>query len=154
MAKVDFKNAIQLCPICCEEWHISLVYTGEAVLYKCLPFVFRSAPHLFNMVADTLEWILKNYFGRQHCFHYFSLLVPHLFLSLIRHAPTQPSRSSPKSLAPPLSFLFSVFNLTQLWVRPETYRAQIKAPVFHNLVANDHECTPVPCRQACFLPAR
>ena len=37
---------------------------------KCLLFGLRSAPFLFNMVADALEWILCYHFHQQHCFHY------------------------------------------------------------------------------------
>ena len=37
---------------------------------KCLPFGLKSAPYLFNMVADALEWILRHHFGVQHCLHY------------------------------------------------------------------------------------
>ena len=37
---------------------------------KCLPFGLRSAPFLFNMVADALQWILVNYFGISNLFHY------------------------------------------------------------------------------------
>ena len=43
---------------------------------KCLPFGLRSAPFLFNMVADALHWILQHYFA--NLFHYlddFSLLA-------------------------------------------------------------------------------
>ena len=29
-----------------------------------------SAPYLFNMVSDALEWILRHHFGVQNCFHY------------------------------------------------------------------------------------
>ena len=34
-----------------------------------LPFELRSAPKLFNMVADALEWHLRRR-GIQHIFHY------------------------------------------------------------------------------------
>ena len=37
---------------------------------KCLPFGLRSAPFLFNMVADALELILRSHFHQQYCFHY------------------------------------------------------------------------------------
>ena len=37
---------------------------------KCLPFGLRSAPFLFDMVADALEWILCYNFNQQYYLHY------------------------------------------------------------------------------------
>ena len=36
---------------------------------RALPFSFRSAPKIFNDLADALEWIVKDH-GVQHLWHY------------------------------------------------------------------------------------
>ena len=80
MAKVDLKNAFRLCPVRQKDWHLLGVHWhGKYYVDKCLPFGLRSAPCLFNMVADAMEWILRNYFQVTNCFHYlddFSLAAP------------------------------------------------------------------------------
>ena len=72
MAKVDLKNAFRLCPVRPEDWHLLGIYwRNNFYIDKCLPFGLRSAPFLFNMVADALHWILQHYFGRtSNLFHY------------------------------------------------------------------------------------
>ena len=61
MAKVDLKNAFRLCPVRPEDWHLLGIYWHDNFyIDKCLPFRLRSAPFLFNMVADALHWILQH----------------------------------------------------------------------------------------------
>ena len=71
LAKVDLKNAFRLCPVRSDDWHLlGIRWRGQFYVDKCLPFGLRSAPFLFNMVADSLEWILRYHFHQQYCFHY------------------------------------------------------------------------------------
>ena len=71
MAKVDLKNAFRLCPVRPADWHLlGIHWRDRFYVDKCLPFGLRSAPFLFNMVADALQWILEHYFGVSHLFHY------------------------------------------------------------------------------------
>ena len=71
MAKIDLKNAFRLCPVHKEDWHLlGIHWHNQFYIDKCLPFGLRSAPYLFNLVAEALEWISRNYFAVQHCFHY------------------------------------------------------------------------------------
>ena len=71
MAKVDLKSAFRLCPVRQEDWHLlGIKWKGKYYIDKCLPFGLRSAPYLFNKVADALEWILRHYFKVNHTFHY------------------------------------------------------------------------------------
>ena len=71
MAKVDLKNAFRLCPVRQEDWHLlGIHWHGKYFVDKCLPFGLRSAPYLFNTVADALEWILRHYFNLSDLFHY------------------------------------------------------------------------------------
>ena len=44
-------------------------WNGEVYLDSCLPFGLRSAPRLFNILADLLEWILQQE-GVSPCLHY------------------------------------------------------------------------------------
>lgn len=71
MAKVDLKHAFRLCPVRRQDWHLlGIHWRGQYYVDKCLPFGLRSAPYLFNMVAEALQWILREYFTVQHSFHY------------------------------------------------------------------------------------
>ena len=71
MAKVDLKNAFRLCPVRPQDWHLlGICWRDQFYIDKCLPFGLRSAPFLFNMVADALQWILENYFAIPNSFHY------------------------------------------------------------------------------------
>ena len=36
----------------------------------CLPFGLRSAPFLFNQLADAIHWILHQQYGVRHLLHY------------------------------------------------------------------------------------
>ena len=71
MAKVDLKNVFRPCPVRREDWHLLGIYwRHQYYVDKCLPSDLRSAPYLFNVVADAIEWILIHYFGVENCFHY------------------------------------------------------------------------------------
>ena len=63
LAKVDLKSAFRLCPVRPDNWHLlGICWHGQFYVDKYLPFGLRSAPFLFNMVADSLEWILWHHF--------------------------------------------------------------------------------------------
>ena len=71
LAKVDLKNAFRLCPVHPEDLHLlGIRWRGHYFVDKCLPFGLHSAPFLFNMVADAIQWILENHCHVQHSFHY------------------------------------------------------------------------------------
>ena len=72
LAKIDIKSAFWLLPVHPADRHLlGIKWNGEVYLDCCLPFGLRSAPRLFNILADLglLEWILKQQ-GVLHCFHY------------------------------------------------------------------------------------
>ena len=58
LAKVDLKHTFHQCPVCSADWPL-LGYTWEDKYYfdVRLPFGLRSAPALFNMLADAIHWI-------------------------------------------------------------------------------------------------
>ena len=70
MAKIDIESAYRLIsvhptdrPLQAMEWK------GQIYIDPMLPFGLQSAPKLFNVVADTLGWHLRQR-GIQHVFHY------------------------------------------------------------------------------------
>ena len=70
MAKIDIKSAFRLIPVHPADRHL-LAMAWRDVIYidTCLPFGLRSAPKLFNILADLLEWILKH-LGVTFVLHY------------------------------------------------------------------------------------
>ncbi len=71
MAKADLKNAFRLCPVHPLDWPLlAFRWRNRFFVDKCLPFGLRSAPFLFNMVADALQWILEAHFNVTNSFHY------------------------------------------------------------------------------------
>ena len=70
LAKIDIKSAFRLLPVHPADRHLlGMKWNGEVYLDCCLPFGLRSAPRLFNVLADLLEWILKQY-RVSFCLHY------------------------------------------------------------------------------------
>ena len=62
MAKLDIKNAFTICPVKMEQWAL-LVFRIEDLfyVYPILPFGLRSAPHIFNSMAELLNWVMNTY---------------------------------------------------------------------------------------------
>lgn len=61
LAKIDLRNAFQQCPVRKEDWHcLGIYWKLQFYIDKCLPFGLRSAPYLFNLVAQALAWIIKD----------------------------------------------------------------------------------------------
>ena len=70
LAKIDIKSAFKLLPVHpADRYLLGMKWKGDVYLDCCLPFVLRSAPRLFNVLADLLEWILKQC-GVSFCTHY------------------------------------------------------------------------------------
>ena len=85
MAKVDLKNAFRLCPVHPADWPLlGIHWRNMYYINKCLPFGLRSAPFLFNMVADSIQWILHHHFYVTNSFHY----LDDFFFAGPRHAAT------------------------------------------------------------------
>ena len=58
LSKIDLKNAFCLIPVRQEDWNLlSIYWQNEYYIDTCLPFGLRSAPFLFNQLADTIHWI-------------------------------------------------------------------------------------------------
>ena len=60
LAKVDIQHAFRLLPIHPADRHLlAMVWKDQVYIDTCLPFGLRSAPKLFNILADLLTWITK-----------------------------------------------------------------------------------------------
>ena len=61
LAKIDIKSAFRLIPVHLADRHLLGMEWRESVyIDNCLPFGLRSAPKLFNLLADLLLWIAKS----------------------------------------------------------------------------------------------
>ena len=60
LAKIDIKSAFHLLPVHPADRHLlSMRWDQQIFIDTCLPFGLRSAPKLFNILADLLSWILE-----------------------------------------------------------------------------------------------
>ena len=60
LAKVDIKHAFRLLPVHPADRHLlTMEWKQSLYIDTCLPFGLRSAPKLFNILADLLTWITK-----------------------------------------------------------------------------------------------
>ena len=70
MAKTDLTSAFRLIPIHPDDWNLLGIYWQTKFYVDLyLPFGLRSAPFLFNLLSDALEWIIKNKYGIKHVIH-------------------------------------------------------------------------------------
>ena len=70
LAKIDIKSAYRIIPVHPADRHLlGMSWKGGIYVDTALPFGLRSAPKIFNAVADTLEWILQQH-GVSKLWHY------------------------------------------------------------------------------------
>ena len=70
LAKVDIESAYRLIPVHREDLPLQAVQWREQIFVDpMLPFGLRSAPKIFNAVADTLHWHLQQG-GIRYIYHY------------------------------------------------------------------------------------
>ena len=72
LAKLDIKSAYtcRIVPVHSEDrMLLGMQWQGEVFVDAALPFGLRSAPKIFNTLADALAWIL-NHHGVEHLWHY------------------------------------------------------------------------------------
>jgi hypothetical protein len=61
LAKIDIQHAFRNVPIHpTDRKYLEMSWKGHVYVDTVLPFGFRSAPKIFNAIADVLEWILGN----------------------------------------------------------------------------------------------
>ncbi len=60
LAKFDVQGAFRTVPVHPEDrWLLGMRWQGNTYVDKVLPFGLRSAPKIYNAVADGLLWILR-----------------------------------------------------------------------------------------------
>ena len=70
LAKADIKSAFRLLPVHpADRQLLQMTWKGFVYLDTCLPFGLRSAPKLFNIAADLLQWCVQQQ-GVRHVMHY------------------------------------------------------------------------------------
>ena len=71
MAKVDIEKAYRIVPIRPEDRYLlGMKWRDKYFVDLALPFGLRSAPGIFNTLADLFEWILQNYYDAADILHY------------------------------------------------------------------------------------
>ena len=61
LAKTDIKSAFCLLPVHPADRHLlGMKWRGNVYIDQCILFGLRSAPKLFNILADLLAWINEN----------------------------------------------------------------------------------------------
>ena len=71
MSKVDLSSAFRLIPIRPQDRPLlGCVWQSQYYVDLQLPFGLRSAPAIFNCLADGLQFILSHNYGISHLNHY------------------------------------------------------------------------------------
>lgn len=71
MAKIDLKNAFRLIPVRPQDWNLlGIQWRDQFYIDTCLPFGLRSAPYLFNQLAEAIHWSLQHNHGVRYVLHY------------------------------------------------------------------------------------
>ena len=104
MAKTDIKSAFRNIPIHPDDWKLLGMKWKDMFFFDMvLPFGLRSAPYLFNLLLDALEWILNNLFNVPRVLHIlddFFIAEPAPFLPM-RDLPMQTALSFHRPRCPP-----------------------------------------------------
>ena len=70
MAKMDIRNAYRNVPVHPDDrWLLGMTWRHAVFIDTVLPFGLRSAPKIFNAVADGLEWVVRQD-GVREMYHY------------------------------------------------------------------------------------
>lgn len=71
LAKADIKSAFRICPVKSEDWPLlGFQWQGKFYFDRVLPFGLRSAPFIFNCLAEALCWILQHNYSVSTIMHY------------------------------------------------------------------------------------
>jgi hypothetical protein len=71
MGKVDIKNAYRIVPIHPDDHYLlGMKWRNRYFVDLALPFGLRSAPYIFNSLADLFHWIIVNNFLVPDLLHY------------------------------------------------------------------------------------
>jgi hypothetical protein len=80
LVKKDLKDGFRVIPVALgERWLLGFLWEGHHYHENCLPFGLRTAPFLFNLLAEALHWILQSLLHWEGLAHYlddFILVLP------------------------------------------------------------------------------
>ena len=70
LAKLDLESAYHMVPVHPDDRQfLGMQWQGKVLVDLALPFGLRSAPKVFNLLADCLQWIFQHH-GIEHIIHY------------------------------------------------------------------------------------
>jgi len=76
LAKVDIRNAYRNLSVHPDDrWLLGMYWKGQVFIDTVLPFGLRSAPKIFNSVADALEWVIRSAGVAEICHYLDDFLV-------------------------------------------------------------------------------
>ena len=59
LVKLDIKEAYRIMPVHPDDYHLlGIRWKGSTYIDRALPFGLRSAPKIFNAIADFIAWVL------------------------------------------------------------------------------------------------
>ena len=71
MVKLDIKSAYRIIAVHPDDHYLlGMKWRNKYYIDLALPFGLRSAPFIFNSVADMLEWIIRHNYGISDLMHY------------------------------------------------------------------------------------
>jgi len=71
LTKIDIRNAFRLCPVHPSDWYLLGIKWQDKYYHdKVLPFGLRSAPYIFNCLAESIEWIIRDVGHLADIMHY------------------------------------------------------------------------------------
>ena len=71
LSKIDLKDTFRLIPVHPADWNLlGIHWKQQFFIDTCLPFGLRSAPFLFNQLANAIHWTLRNNYNISHILHY------------------------------------------------------------------------------------
>ena len=110
LAKIDIKSAYRLIPVHPLDRHmLGMEWEGNVYVDGMLPFGLRSAPKIFNAVADALEWCVAKQ-GVTHIFHYLDDFINCNGTPTIRHMQSESA--------------YSVSGMRQAWSTPSSRKTR------------------------------
>jgi len=78
MAKIDIRSAYRMVPVHPQDrFLLGMQWEGQVYVDTALPFGLRSAPKIFNALADGLEWIAKQH-GVKYLWHFIWMISLHV----------------------------------------------------------------------------
>ena len=87
MAKFDVQSAYRNVAVLPRQWHLlGMKWRGKFYIDLALPFGLRSAPFIFNSIADLVEWILHTNYTVSDLKHTTTISQP--VLHIYRSVPT------------------------------------------------------------------